>query len=140
MRMANQFYYGRKSHETTTHAPVMQSLITCRASRGQIRSNLSEADMVPQSVIYLFSAVPSKSDCRFTHLVKRFGSERIPRALGNAPPIPETDPYLLLLLADQEMTEGREEQARYLVESAYDAFDRKAEANVYTLHPARGRY
>jgi hypothetical protein len=36
---------------------------------------------------------------------------------------PERDAYLLLLLADQELTAGRSEQARFLVDAAYDAFD-----------------
>jgi hypothetical protein len=38
----------------------------------------------------------------------------------------KTDAYLLVLLADQELTEGREEQARYLVEAAYEYFDQTA--------------
>ncbi len=35
----------------------------------------------------------------------------------------EDDPYLLVLLADQELGAGREEQAKYLVEVAYEGFD-----------------
>jgi hypothetical protein len=36
---------------------------------------------------------------------------------------PERDAFLLLLLADQELTAGRCEQAKSLIDAAYDAFD-----------------
>jgi hypothetical protein len=38
---------------------------------------------------------------------------------------PDHDAYLLVLLADQELTEGRDAEARCLLDAAYAAFDRQ---------------
>jgi hypothetical protein len=46
------------------------------------------------------------------------------------------DPFLFILLADQELVDGREQQARYLVEAAYEAFDRKSDPGPFQLHIA----
>jgi hypothetical protein len=40
-----------------------------------------------------------------------------------ARPVRVADPYLLVLLADQEIAANRPEQARSLIEAAYAAFD-----------------
>jgi hypothetical protein len=40
---------------------------------------------------------------------------------------PDSDPYLLVLLADQELTAGRDEQACCLLDAAYAAFDRQTD-------------
>jgi hypothetical protein len=41
---------------------------------------------------------------------------------------PDQDAYLLVLLADQAVTAGRNEQALSLLDAAYAAFDRQIEA------------
>jgi hypothetical protein len=97
-------------------------------------SDQKAADLVQQSVIHLVSPASANKDTPFTGLIRRLGSGRIARALLMTPPKPDIDPHLFLLLADQELIEGREEQARYLIEAAYEIFDRKTEAGVYTLH------
>jgi hypothetical protein len=92
--------------------------------------------MSPQTVVHLFGAVPAKKNKSFRGLLKRLGSRRLRREIVKPDLGANKDPYLLLLLADQELVEGREEQARYLVEAAYEVFDRKASSNVYELNLA----
>jgi hypothetical protein len=46
----------------------------------------------------------------------------------NRPEHQDEDLYLFVVLAEQELVEGREDQARYLIEAAYTAFDRRADA------------
>ncbi len=79
--------------------------------------------MIPQPVIHLFAPVSAKKDKPFKDLIKRLGAGRFARTFARAAPEAKADPYLLLLLADQELIEGREEQARSLVEAAYECFD-----------------
>jgi hypothetical protein len=100
--------------------------------------------MAPNSVIHLVRTVPSvlvpqvpvrpAKNRPFMDLLKYLRRGRIGRVFLKPVPKADTNPYLLLLLADQELNDGREEQARYLIESAYEFFDRKARANVYPLH------
>jgi hypothetical protein len=40
---------------------------------------------------------------------------------------PDPDAFLLVLLADQEFTAGRDDEARSLLDAAYAAFDRQTE-------------
>jgi len=82
--------------------------------------------MVRNSGIRLVRPDPAVTDRPFARLFQNLGSARLPRALLKQQPDVDTDPYLLLLLADQELVEGRDEQARYLVEAAYESFDQKA--------------
>jgi hypothetical protein len=89
----------------------------------------------PQVVMYLNSHGVETKHASLTRLMKRLGSGRFARAFFKTPATKKNDPYLLLLLADQELDEGREEQARYLVEAAYEAFDQQKESGVYRLHP-----
>jgi hypothetical protein len=44
-------------------------------------------------------------------------------ARGTSGREPEHDAYLLVLLADQELTAGRNDEAAALLDAAYDAFD-----------------
>jgi hypothetical protein len=62
--------------------------------------------------------------------MQRLGSGQVAQGFLRGPPIGKSDPYLLLLLADQELDAGREEQAGYLVEAAYEAYD---EQNAFVL-------
>jgi hypothetical protein len=56
----------------------------------------------------------------------RFGLARFGRApLKPARQDPDADAYLLVLLADQELAAGRDEQAQFLVDAAYASFDRQ---------------
>jgi hypothetical protein len=88
-----------------------------------------------QAVIPLREPVAETKYTVLTGFMKRFGSGRFGRALFKPPPITENDPYLLILLADQELGEGREEQARYLVEAAYEAFDQKSNICIFRMQP-----
>ena len=92
--------------------------------------------MRPQAVIHLNEAIAETKYTVLTGLMKRLSSGRFARALFKAPSVTENDPYVLVLLADQELDEGREEQARYLVEAAYEAFDQKSNICVFRLNPA----
>jgi hypothetical protein len=62
---------------------------------------------------------------KFPVVFKRFGLARFMR--GTAKPGADADPdaYLLVLLADQELTVGRDEQAEILIDAAFAAFDRQ---------------
>jgi hypothetical protein len=93
--------------------------------------------MMRQPLIELFGSTESAKGRPIKGLTKRVGTKQMARSFARAAPETPTDPYLLLLLADQEMVDGREEQARYLIEAAYEFFDRKARVNVRTLHLVR---
>jgi hypothetical protein len=93
-----------------------------------------EAVSTAQPVLQLVSTSPASKKTPFTGLMKNFRSAQIARSLLVTQQKPDIDAYLLLVLADQELTEGREEQARYLVEAAYEVFDRKAEAGFYAWY------
>ena len=56
--------------------------------------------------------------------------KQVTPVICNSRPKDNTEPYLLILLADQELDDGREEQARYLVEAAYHIFDLTTEPPV----------
>jgi hypothetical protein len=90
--------------------------------------------MITQPVVQLFGPASAIKDRPFTGLMKRLGAGRFARPLTKPPPEVNADPHLLLLLADQELVEGREEQARYLVEAAYEFYDRKTRTNVCRLY------
>jgi hypothetical protein len=97
--------------------------------------------MITQPVVHLFSFRRAEKDKPLKAVPKRLGSATAKRAgvtsaFSGSSPGEYVDPYLLLLLADQELVEGRTDQARYLVETAYDFFDRKAAATAPKLHVA----
>jgi len=91
--------------------------------------------MSQETVVQLFGATQATKNGPLKGLMRRLGSARIRRSTSRPGPT-NHDPYLLVLLADQELVAGREEQARYLVEAAYDFFDQKAQSNVYKLNLA----
>lgn len=93
--------------------------------------------MIAQPVIYLSDLTPKTKAHPFKDLMKSFRSGRLTRPLADPVAELHTDPYLLLLLADQELVEGRKEQAGCLIEAVYDFFDRKTRANVHILQVAR---
>ncbi len=132
--MANQCPLERNVHETADPVPVMQHFILREADQPRIPPRPGEAVMVPRPLIRLVSPATEAKGTQFTGVMKRFGSGHIAQALLKTPPRTEIDPYLLLVLADQELIEGREEQARYLIEAAYEVFDQKAEASVSALY------
>lgn len=92
--------------------------------------------MVLKPVIRLVGASHAPKKGPFTELMKRLGGNRLARRDTKAAQKAEADPYLLVLLADQELGDGRKEQARYLVDAAYDFFDRKAEGRVLKMNLA----
>jgi hypothetical protein len=59
-----------------------------------------------------------------------FNATRCARGLTKASQDPDHDGYLLVLLADQEMIAGRDVEARYLLDAAYAAFDRKIDGEL----------
>jgi hypothetical protein len=93
--------------------------------------------MRQKTVIYLKNAVERPKQTVLTALMNRLGSSRFSRTPCTQHPTARTDPYLLILLAAQEFEEGREQQAKYLIEAAYDAFD--GQKNVTHLPNAAGR-
>jgi hypothetical protein len=60
-----------------------------------------------------------------TDAFRRFGLSRFLRRTAKSGRQVDLDAYLLVLLADQELTAGRDEQAQALVDAAYAAFDGK---------------
>jgi hypothetical protein len=92
--------------------------------------------MAPNPVIRLVRPAPPTKDALFAGLIRRLGRRRLARALVKHAPTVGDDPYLLVLLADQELVYGRKEQARYLVEAAYEFFDHKTRASVHRLYLA----
>jgi hypothetical protein len=92
--------------------------------------------MVSNPVIRLVRTAPAIKDGPLAGLMKRLGRGRFASALAGYPLKVADDPYLLVLLADQELVDGREEQARYLIEAAYERFDHKRRAGVPRLHLA----
>jgi hypothetical protein len=80
-----------------------------------------------QGVTYLNNLAAAPKPTTLTGLMKRLGSGRLVRRFFKARAVTERDPYLLVLLADQEFSEGHEEQAVNLIEAVYRAFDRQRE-------------
>jgi hypothetical protein len=54
-----------------------------------------------------------------------FGATRFAHGFAKTGRKPDHDAYLLVLLADQELTAGRDAEARSLLDAAYAAFDRR---------------
>ncbi len=90
--------------------------------------------MISQPVIHLFASSKTTRTGRVKGLMKNLDSGRPARTSAKPARTVSEDPYLLLLLADQELSNGREEQASYLIDSAYEVFDRRAAAAVYQLY------
>lgn len=65
--------------------------------------------------------------------LKSFDLKQFTRSLFTDRVKSDPDPYLLLLLAQQDLGEGREEQAMCLVEAAFSAFDQAIEDNGIKL-------
>ena len=85
-----------------------------------------------QTVIPLFGCNPTRNDKISTTLMKHVSAKQFGQDIGT----PASDPHLLILLANQELGEGRKGQARCLIEAAYEIFDRNVEANAFTLYQA----
>lgn len=89
----------------------------------------------PQVVTYLNSHATATKRAALKRLMQRLGSGRVAQGFLKTPPIRKSDPHILLLLADQELEEGREEQARYLIEVAYEFYDQYNKSCVYRIRP-----
>ncbi|HEY0185712.1 MAG TPA: hypothetical protein VGC09_23155 [Rhodopila sp.] len=92
--------------------------------------------MTPRTVIHLFHSDKAQNDRPFGRLTTRLGSGHFVATERDEPAGADIDPYLLLILADQELLDGREDQARSLVEAAYACFDQKARSSAAGLHLA----
>jgi hypothetical protein len=113
----------------------VQRFVTYQAGKLCLCPDHGKDPMIRNSGIRLVRPDPAIKDQPFVGFFKQLGSGRFARALVKPQPEADTDPYLLLLLADQELVEGRDEQARYLVEAAYESFDQKAQINGYKSCP-----
>jgi hypothetical protein len=80
--------------------------------------------MHSEAVIYLNSQIAEDKHTLLTRLLKRLSSNRFARMFKPAPTT-DDDPYLLVLLAEQAFAAGREKQALFLVDTAYEVFDRQ---------------
>jgi hypothetical protein len=98
-----------------------------------MNSKKREGNMVSHPLIHLVRPAQATQDGLFTGVARRQGSGHFVRTLVKQPPAVDSDPYLLALLADQELVEGREEQARSLIDAAYEAFDTEPTATIYDL-------
>jgi hypothetical protein len=87
------------------------------ASSGNSDVSLGSGMGLPAHVHAEMSAVRSPSA-----VCKRIGVTQSAR--GTSAVEPDDDAYLLVLLADQELTAGRSDEAAALLDAAYDAFDR----------------
>jgi hypothetical protein len=94
-----------------------------------------EDDMRLQTVVRMNGSVDGTKHAGLTGLLNRFGSGRFARTPLRALPSNDGDPYLLILLADQELDAGRKDQAGSLIEAVYQAFDQRTDAQVYRIHP-----
>ncbi len=90
--------------------------------------------MATENLVHLVDAAPGKQPRALAKLIERVSHSPIRRALSKMLVTTPSDPYLLILLADQELMDGREQQAACLVEAAYEAFDRETGARVFPLH------
>ena len=74
------------------------------------------------------SADAASSHCQTSSGVfKRFSPTRFARGSAKPSKHPDQDAYLLVLLADQERTAGRDAEALSLLEAAYAAFDHRTD-------------
>jgi hypothetical protein len=80
-----------------------------------------------KDVTYLNSYAEETKYTVLQRLMSRLGSGRFAPEVSETPAIRKHDPFMLVLLADQELAEGREEQASSLIEAAYDAYDHQRE-------------
>jgi hypothetical protein len=124
---SKSMYFGRGDHATARQSSTAQFFITNPGRRRHVQSDRGEISMRLQGMTYLNDLAATPKPATLTGLMKRLGSGRFVRRLFKVPPAPERDPYLLVLLADQEFGEGHEEQAVYLIEAVYRAFDRQRE-------------
>ena len=92
--------------------------------------------MIMQTVIHLFGPDSAIEEKHLPRLMRRRDPSRLNQSLPTPPTEASTNPYLLLLVANQELAEGREDQAKCLVEAAYELFDRKAEVVAFKLYLA----
>jgi hypothetical protein len=134
--MADQLFRERGTHETVLQTIAVRLCVTWHRRRASLRADQTGAAMAQHPVIRLVSPTPTNKDRPLVDLLKRLGPGRLARSVLNTPAKLDTDPYILLLLADQEFADGREVQARHLVDAAYEFFDRKAKANPPTQYLA----
>jgi hypothetical protein len=90
-----------------------------------------DADAVRPPFIHLVSSRQQTEDQAYAKPKKCAAPDRIAQALSIAAPKPNIDPHLLLHLAERELIEGREDQARHLVEAAYEIFDLTSAEDIY---------
>jgi hypothetical protein len=88
-----------------------------------------------QVVSYKNSHLAPAKHADLKKLMQRLTSAAFAQGVLKGLPIRKSDPYILLLLAEQELEDGREEQAIYLVEAAYEGYDQRNESCVYGLRP-----
>jgi hypothetical protein len=96
--------------------PVGNNWSSSPASNNRVeplQAPLSQHDTGKKSAPWTFPVV-------FRHLT------RFARSAARTAPHVDPDAYTLVLLADHELTAGRDDQAETLLDAAYAAFDRQA--------------
>jgi hypothetical protein len=98
--------------------PVQLEPIHSRPS-SQAGNDHSDPLLAPQAANTWGKKTASWTFPVFRHLA------RLARGVGRTPRHADPDAYTLVLLADQELTAGRDDQAETLLNAAYAAFDRQ---------------
>jgi hypothetical protein len=86
--------------------------------------------MFPLAVSPSTIGAQESSPSGFSNVFKRLGLARPAREGDRTGEPVKRDGYLLVLLADQEIAAGREDQARSLLDAAYSAFDEDVEVGA----------
>jgi hypothetical protein len=90
--------------------------------------------MRSQTIVHLHNPDNETKNTTLKGLIRRLNSSLFVRSQAKAHPTIDNDPYALILLAKQEIVEGREEQAKCLVDAAYEAFDKMAKTTIARVH------
>jgi hypothetical protein len=102
-----------------------------------VRSDSSKSTDLPESLQANFSGgvgVRKTVSWKLPIVFKRFGLTRFVRETAKVGAPADLDAYLLVLLADQELIAGRDDQAQTLLDAAYAVFDRQAHGERGAQH------
>jgi hypothetical protein len=122
--VAKNFWEGA-AMKSRFQISTCKSFVNRQPARLQVQADPGESTTHSHEVIYLNGRVTENDHNVLTRLWKRLGAIRFAQALFKSGPFLDVDPYLLVLLADQAFNAGREEQAIFLVDTAYEVYDRQ---------------
>jgi len=89
--------------------------------------------MLPRLVLPAYQSFVETKEETFILLTRAMRPKRPARDVAGPAVPPGIDPYVLALLATQELAEGRSEQARHLIETVYEMFDAQPEQTYHEL-------